>query len=64
MIAGIPWWILAVIVLIFFSGYMSFRAMIAERELEQQYAEKEGKVYIERMRKEREERDKKRQQTS
>ncbi|WP_082918189.1 sporulation YhaL family protein [Oceanobacillus sp. Castelsardo] len=64
MILGVPWWVLAVIILIFFSGYMAFRAMVAERRLEQQYAEREGKVYIERMRQEKEQRDKKRQQTS
>ncbi|RKQ31316.1 SigE-dependent sporulation protein [Oceanobacillus halophilus] len=62
--AGVPWWVFTLIVLIFFSGYMSFKAMVAERKLEQQYAEKEGKIYMERMKKEREEREKRRQQIS
>lgn len=64
LILGTPWWVLGIIILIFFSGYMSFRAMMAERRLEQEYAEKEGEIYIERMLKEREEREKSRQQTS
>ncbi|WP_085992798.1 sporulation YhaL family protein [Oceanobacillus senegalensis] len=64
MIAGVPWWVVAVILLIFFSGYMSFRAMVAEKRLEQQYAEREGKVFIDRMQKEKEEREKRREQSS
>ncbi|MBU8790382.1 sporulation YhaL family protein [Oceanobacillus caeni] len=64
MILGVPWWVLAVILLIFFSGYMAFRAMVAERKLEQQNAEREGKIFIERMIKEKEQREKDRQQTS
>lgn len=53
MIAGVPWWVFMMIVFIFFSGYMAFRAMKAEHELEQQYIEKEGKVYLERIEEER-----------
>lgn len=49
MIAGLPWWIYVLIFFIFFSGYMSYRAMRAEKELEQQYIEREGKIYIDRM---------------
>lgn len=49
MILGIPWWVFLMILFIFFSGYMSFRAMQAEQKLEQQFIEKEGEVYIERM---------------
>lgn len=64
MVFGVPWWVIGVIILIFFSGYMAFRAMIAEKRLEQQYAEREGKIYIERMRKEKEQREKNRQQIS
>jgi hypothetical protein len=64
VILGVPWWVLGVIILIFFSGYMAFRAMIAEKRLEQQYAEREGKIYIERMKKEKEQREKNRQQIS
>lgn len=64
MIAGLPWWIYVLICLIFFSGYMSFRAMRAEKELEQQYIEREGKVYIERMEAERKNKQRQKEQTS
>lgn len=53
MIAGLPWWIYGLIFFIFLSGYMAYRAIRAEKELEQQYIEREGKVYIERMEAER-----------
>ncbi|GGA73410.1 sporulation YhaL family protein [Ornithinibacillus halotolerans] len=56
MILGMPWWVLAVIIFIFFSGYMAFRAMRAEKELEKHYIEREGQIYIDRMNEEREER--------
>jgi len=49
MFASIPWWVYVMIGFIFFSGYMAFRAMKAEYELEQQFIEKEGKVYIDRI---------------
>lgn len=51
MIIGIPWWALLMIVFIFFSGYMAFRAMRAEHELEQRYIESEGQIYIDRIEK-------------
>ena len=54
MIGGVPLWVFIVIVLIFFSGFMAFRAMQAERKLDEQFIEKEGQIYIERMRKEKE----------
>lgn len=53
MIAGVPWWVFMIIIFIFLSGYMAFRAMRAERKLEQQFIEKEGNVYMERMEEER-----------
>lgn len=53
MLFNIPWWIYLVIVFIIFSGYMSFRAMRAEKMLEQQYIEREGQIYMERIRQER-----------
>lgn len=56
MILGIPWWVFITVLLIFLSGYMAFRAIRAEQKLEQQFIEKEGKVYIARMEKERQER--------
>lgn len=56
MLFGIPWWVLIVLMFICFSGYMSFRAMRAEKMLEQQFIEREGEVYMERMQREREKR--------
>ena len=53
MIAGVPWWVFAMIVFIFFSGYMAFRAMYAEKKLDQQYIEQEGKIYMDRIEAER-----------
>lgn len=53
MIAGLPWWVFMMILLIFLSGYMAFKAMRAERKLDQHYIEHEGKVYIKRMEEER-----------
>lgn len=58
MLAGIPWWIFMMILFIFFSGFMAFRAIRAEKKLEQQFIEREGNVYMERMRKEQRERSK------
>lgn len=49
MILGIQWWIYLVIVLIFLSGYMTFRAMRAERKIDEQYIEHEGKIYMDRI---------------
>ncbi|HLR02750.1 MAG TPA: sporulation YhaL family protein [Virgibacillus sp.] len=48
-----PWWIWIVIIFMCFSGYMAFRAMRAERKLEDYYIEREGDVYMKRIEKER-----------
>ncbi|WP_404458693.1 sporulation YhaL family protein [Oceanobacillus kapialis] len=53
MILGVPWWVFVLVILIFLSGYMALRAMHAERKLEQQFIEKEGKVYMDRLEAER-----------
>ncbi|MDL4842750.1 sporulation YhaL family protein [Aquibacillus rhizosphaerae] len=53
MILGISWWVYLFILLIFFSGYMAFRAMVAERKLEKQFIESQGQVYLDRMEEER-----------
>lgn len=53
MIFNVPWWVFMLVVFIFFSGYMSFRAMKAEKQLEQKYIEREGQIYMERIRQER-----------
>jgi Sporulation protein YhaL len=56
VIFGMPWWVFMMIVFIFFSGYMSFRAMRAEKELEKHYIERDGQVFLERIEDERERR--------
>ncbi|WP_163971342.1 sporulation YhaL family protein [Oceanobacillus halotolerans] len=56
MIAGLPWWVFMMILFIFLSGYMAFRAMRAERKLEEQFIEEQGNVYMERMEAERKQR--------
>jgi hypothetical protein len=56
MILGTPWWVFMLILFIFLSGIMAFRAMRAEQKLEQEFIEKEGQVYMERLEAEREER--------
>lgn len=52
MISSIPWWVLLVLAFICFSGYMSFRAARAEKKLEHYFIEREGEVYMERMKQE------------
>lgn len=49
MTEAIPLWVFAVIILIFLSGYMAFRAMLAERKLDQQFIEREGQIYMDRI---------------
>ncbi|SDJ88934.1 sporulation YhaL family protein [Sediminibacillus albus] len=53
MILGIPWWVFMFIIFIFFSGYMSFRAVRAEKRLEMQFIEREGKIFMDRIKDER-----------
>lgn len=50
MIAGIPYWVMALVVLILFCGYMALRAIRADYKVEQEYIEREGKVYMDRIR--------------
>ncbi|SHG66961.1 sporulation YhaL family protein [Ornithinibacillus halophilus] len=59
MIFGVPWWVFMMVLFIFFSGYMAFRAMRAEKALEEHYIEREGNIYMERI-----EEDRKRKQDS
>lgn len=56
VVLGVPWWIIIVICFIFISGYMAFRAMQAERKLEQHFIEEEGNIYMERLEEERKKR--------
>ncbi|MBH0228704.1 sporulation YhaL family protein [Halobacillus yeomjeoni] len=59
MLFGIPIWVFFCILFIFLSGYMALRAMKAEHHLEQQFIEREGQVYINRIAEEKERREKK-----
>ncbi|WP_087973356.1 sporulation YhaL family protein [Oceanobacillus rekensis] len=54
---AIPLWVFAVIILIFLSGYMAYRAMLAERKLDQQFIEREGNIYLERIQEDRQKRE-------
>ncbi|WP_082234720.1 sporulation YhaL family protein [Halobacillus massiliensis] len=56
MVLGLPVWVFMCILLIFVSGYMAYRAMKAERKIEQQFIEREGRVYISRMEEEKDRR--------
>lgn len=58
MLFGLPIWVFLCIVFIFISGYMAVRAMRAEHNLEQEYIEREGQVYLKRMEQEKERREK------
>ncbi|MBA2174571.1 sporulation YhaL family protein [Halobacillus locisalis] len=58
MLFGIPIWVFFCIVFIFVSGYMAIRAMRAEHQVEQHFIEKEGQIYLNRMEKEKERREK------
>lgn len=57
MFTAVPLWVVIMILFIFFSGYMAFRAMRAERRLDHFYIEREGNVYMERIESERQMRD-------
>lgn len=51
--ASVPLWVLLVVLFICFSGYMAFRAMRAEQRLDKYYIEREGDIYMQRIEKER-----------
>ncbi|MBB3868368.1 SigE-dependent sporulation protein [Parageobacillus toebii NBRC 107807] len=53
---SMPWWIYLVVAGIIFSGYMAVRTAAKEREIDESFIEKEGEIYMERIRKERERR--------
>ncbi|GGB51540.1 hypothetical protein GCM10011409_31370 [Lentibacillus populi] len=64
MIAGVPWWVFMMILFIFLSGYMAYRAIRAEKKLEQQFIEREGNVYMERLEEERKQKEEQRRISS
>jgi len=49
MVADIPLWAIALVLLIIFSGYMALRAIREDYMQEQEYIEREGKVYMDRI---------------
>jgi hypothetical protein len=57
LLVGMPWWGYALLFGILFSGYMTLRISIEERRVDHEWIEKEGNVYIERMNKEKLERE-------
>lgn len=54
---SLPLWIYFVVAGIFVSAFMALKTAKEERELEQDWIEKEGEVFIERMEEERERRN-------
>lgn len=52
----LPFWVYLIVVGIFFSAYMTVKTAKEERELELEWIEKEGEIYMERMEAEKERR--------
>ncbi|MFD1739110.1 sporulation YhaL family protein [Bacillus salitolerans] len=52
----IPWWIYLVVTGIVFSGVMMVKTSKRDREMQQFYIEREGQVFMERMKYEKEKR--------
>ncbi|OEH92925.1 sporulation YhaL family protein [Bacillus solimangrovi] len=55
---ALPWWIYLVTIGIAYSGYMTIKTTKKDEEIDQQFIEREGEVYIKRMEREREKRRK------
>ncbi|MBM7702689.1 sporulation YhaL family protein [Metabacillus iocasae] len=53
----LPVWLYLVVAGIFFSGFMAIRTAQQEKEVDDTFIEKEGQVYIERMKEEKERRE-------
>lgn len=49
----LPWWIYVCIIGILISGYMAFKTHQQDKEIDDEFIEKEGQVYIERIEQER-----------
>lgn len=52
----LPWWVYVVIVGIIVSGYMVLYTSKKEQDMDQEFIEREGDVYMQRIKKERERR--------
>lgn len=46
---AIPWWVYLVVLGVIFSGYMAIRTANKEKEVDQIYIEREGEVYMDRI---------------
>lgn len=55
-----PWWVYLVLIGIFLSGYLSFKYSLEDKQVEKEWIEQEGNVYIERIQQEKEAREVKR----
>ena len=53
----LPWWIYLVIIGIVLSGYMVLYTSKKEQEMDNEFIEKEGEVYVKRLEEEREKRN-------
>ncbi|MGY2611961.1 sporulation YhaL family protein [Bacillus pretiosus] len=53
----LPWWVYLVIVGIVLSGYMVLYTSKQEQEMDNEFIEKEGEVYMKRLAEEREKRN-------
>lgn len=50
---AIPWWIYFILAGVIFSGYMMMKTMKEDYDVEQEFIEQEGQVYIDRIQQER-----------
>ncbi|HHY21998.1 MAG TPA: hypothetical protein GX525_09010 [Bacilli bacterium] len=56
-----PWWVYFILAGIIYSGYMAFKYYMEDRQLDEEFIEKEGEVFIHRMKEERQRNQAKRQ---
>lgn len=49
----LPWWIYVCIIGILVSGYMAFKTAREDKKVDQEFIEKEGQVFLERIEQER-----------
>jgi len=54
---SLPIWMYAVVIGIFISGFMVIFTSRQEKEIDQEFIEKEGEIYLQRMKEERERRE-------
>lgn len=57
----LPWWVYLCIIGIIYSAYMAYSTTKKEKEVEKIFIEREGNIYLERIKKEREKRAKQKQ---